>query len=106
MQVLNVPEEKKGEAKEKRRRRRERGRENEEESKTVGRENFRGAFLACTRRRAHSNRNVVFLLSQVSHLEEKRGKSGEKMQEKCGGISEKVARKTMSFDVVVRVFGR
>ena len=48
---------------------------------------------------AHSNRNVVFLLSQVSHFGVKRRKNWEKMQEK-------VARKTMSFDVVVCVFGR
>ena len=115
LQVLNAPEEKKGKWGESEGEGRrtgeegeegERGWENEEMRKTVGRENFRGAFLTCTRRRAHSNRNVVFLLSQVSHLDEKRGKSREKCRKNEREYRGKPTRKTASFDVVVRVLGK
>ena len=39
-------------------------------------------FLTRTRRRARSNRNVVFLLSQVSQGGRKGGRNGEKMKRK------------------------
>ena len=55
--------------------------EEEKKRKTVEGENQR-AYLVRMRTRALSNRNVIFLLSQVSHLRWKKGKNRVKVQEK------------------------
>ena len=68
---------------EERGRRREEGRR-ENEEKSGGRifgERFSRARVDA-HRCAHSNRNVVFLLSQVSHLRWKKGENRVKVQEK------------------------
>ena len=57
---------------------------------------------------AHSNRNVVFLLSQVSHLgenKEKRERKCWKNEGKIGKNTRKFARKSVFSDVVGRVWG-
>ena len=65
-------------------RRRKRGRSEggrEKEENSVGRKSGE-PNLVRMRTRALSNRNVVFLLSQVSHLRWKKGKNRVKVQEK------------------------
>ena len=56
--------------------------EEEKKKKTVEGENQASLNLVRMRTRALSNRNVVFLLSQVSHLRWKKGKNRVKVQEK------------------------
>ena len=70
---MDAPEEKKGEVRENEERGREEGGRRENEEKSGGRifgERFSRARVDA-HRCAHSNRNVVFLLSQVSHQDQK-----------------------------------
>ena len=63
-------------------------------------ERFRCVSLAHVYVRAHSNRNIVFLLSQVSHGG---GKFDRKVR-KLGEIEEKTTRKNVFFSVVQSAF--
>ena len=67
------PDGKKAKEREKRRRKRKRRKQ--------WRAKIRRVYLVRMRTRALSNRNVVFLLSQVSHLRWKKGKNRVKVQE-------------------------
>ncbi len=67
------PDGKKAKEREERRMKRKRG--------IQWRTKIRRAYLVRMRTRAFSNRNVVFLLSQVSHLRWKKGKNRVKVQE-------------------------
>ena len=71
-----------------------------EERKEEEKERFRCVFLAHVYVRAHSNRNIVFLLSQVSH---DGGKFDRKVR-KLGEIEEKTTRKNVFFSVVQSPF--
>ena len=64
-------------------------------------ERFRCVSLAHVYVHAHSNRNIVFLLSQVSH---DGGKFDRKVR-KLGEIEEKTTRKNVFFSVVQSPFG-
>ena len=75
--------------------------EEEEKEKEKEKERFRCVSLAHVYVRAHSNRNVVFLLSQVSHDV---GKFDRKVR-KLGEIEEKTTRKNVLFSVVQSPFG-
>ena len=68
------PDGKKAKEREERRMKRKRGKQ--------WRAKIRRAYLVRMRLRALSNRNVVFLLSQVSHLRWKKGENRVKVQEK------------------------
>jgi len=86
--VLNAPEEKKGKVRGNEERGREEGgrRENEEKrGEKILRERFSRARIGA-HRCAHSNRNVVFLLSQVSHFG---GIRRKKLKENAGKIRAK-----------------
>ena len=74
--------------------------EGEEKKARKRRKRDFGALLSHTCMRAHSNRNIVFLLSQVSH---DGGKFDRKVR-KLGEIEEKTTRKNVFFSVVQSPF--
>ena len=84
--------------KKERRRKREESEEEKEEEKE--KERFLCVSLAHAYMRAYSNRNVVFLLSQVSH---DGGKFDRKVR-KLGEIEEKTTRKNVLFSMVQSPF--